>query len=286
MADGPAQVFRSTHFHTRRKLSRPAAGFGAAAPWFTGYTSGVSNRFLPAAALDRPRQDGLLSSAPSTGKSTMIRTLVSSLPALALAVLLSTAGTALAWPFFGYNEPRGAVSDPYRPSYFGYPLDDYSAGYYGGGRYREYYNFGRGYGVANYPGSMPGPGLPPDYRGNVRHPVYYDVPPVAKPAPPPIMQGEKVAHIIVDVPADAEVWIENQKTQQGGASRWFVSPALEPNQVYEYRIRARWTEQGQQVEQTQKISVQAGERATLGFPTGGKKEVVGSPGPFPLGDKE
>jgi uncharacterized protein (TIGR03000 family) len=225
----------------------------------------------------------------SIGKSTMKRTLVASVPAFALALLLGAAGVASAWPWniLGYNEPRGTVTDPYRPSYFGYPLDDYSAGYYGGGRYREYYNFGRGYGVANAPGPLTGHGPPPDYRGDVRRKaVYDDAPAVAKPEPPPIMQGGKVAHLIVEVPADAEVWIENHKTQQGGASRWFVSPALEDNQVYEYRIRARWTEQGQQVEQTQRLSVQAGERATIGFPTGGKKEVVGSPKPFPLGDKE
>ena len=216
----------------------------------------------------------------------MIRTLVSllPLPALAVAVLFSTSGTAAAWPF-GYNGPSGSVSNPYVPSYFGYPLDDYSAGYYGGGRYREYYSYGRGYGVANHPGPVTGPGLPPDYRGSVRNPVYYHAAPVTKPAPPPIMQGEKVAHILVEVPADAEVWIEDQKTQQGGASRWFISPALEANLVYEYRIRARWTEQGQQVEQTQRVRVQAGERPTVSFPTGGKREIVGSPRPFPLGDK-
>src|SRR5947209_318707 len=96
------------------------------------------------------------------------------LPALALAVLLFTNGTAAAWwPAFGYNGPSGTVANPYQPSYFGYPLDDYSAGYYGGGRYREYYSFGRGYGVANYPGPLIGPGNPPDYRGSVRHPIYY-----------------------------------------------------------------------------------------------------------------
>src|SRR5438046_10459097 len=30
------------------------------------------------------------------------------------------------------------------PSAYGYPLDDYAGGYYGGGRYREYYAYGRG----------------------------------------------------------------------------------------------------------------------------------------------
>jgi uncharacterized protein (TIGR03000 family) len=219
----------------------------------------------------------------------MIRIIASllSLPALAVAVLLCSNGTAAAWwPIFGYNGPSGSVTDPYRPSYFGYPLDDYSASYYGGGSYREYYAFGRGYGVANYPDSLVGPGYPPDYRGPQGLAARFSrSAPVVKQEPPPIMQGGKVANILVEVPADAEVWIEDHKTQQAGASREFISPPLERNMVYEYRVRARWTEQGQQVEQTQRISVQAGERPTVSFPTGGKKEVVSVPGRFPLGDK-
>jgi uncharacterized protein (TIGR03000 family) len=254
---------------------------------FSGYTSRSFQSFsCPPSHSTDSEQEGRNIKTLSIGKSTMIRTLVSllPLPALALAVLLCAGGDAAAWPF-GYNMPRGSLGYTYVPSYFGYPLDDYSASYYGGGRYREYYTYGRGYGIANYPGSVLGPGLPPDYRGSVRNPVYYHPAPVTKPAPSPLMQGEKVAHIVVDVPADAEVWIEDQKTQQAGTTRWFVSPTLEANQVYEYRIRARWTEQGQQVEQSQKITVQAGERANVGFPTGGKKTVVGAPRPFPLGDK-
>ncbi len=220
----------------------------------------------------------------------MIRTLVSclSLPLLAAAVLLVSAGSASAWwwPTFGYNGPSGTVVDPYHPRYWGYPLDELSTGYYGGGSYREYYSFGRGYGVANYPDSLVGPGLPPDYRGPQGLAARFNrAAPVAKPEPPPIMQGGKVATIIVEVPADAEVWIEDHKTQQAGPNREFVSPPLQSNMVYEYRIRARWTEQGQQVEQTQRISVQAGESPRLSFPTGGKKEIVSAPRPFPLGDK-
>jgi uncharacterized protein (TIGR03000 family) len=159
-----------------------------------------------------------------------------------------------------------------------------SAGYYGGGRYREYYSFGRGWSssLANYPGPLPGPGLPPDYRGSLRHPP--DV--VQHPAPSPLMLGDRVAQIVVEVPADAEVWIEDQKTQQGGTSRAFVSPPLERNQLYEYRVRARWKEQGQTVEQTQRINVLAGERPTVVFPNGGKKEVVTTPKPLPVEIRE
>ena len=215
----------------------------------------------------------------------MIRTYAfrMALPALAAAAFLMSNGNVTAGPWgYGY---RGAVGFGYVPSYYGYNLDDTSAGYYGGGRYREYYSYGRGYGIANYPGPLPGPGLPPDYRGPLHDPALYYTEP-ARPAASPLMQGDKVAHIIVEVPEDAEVWIEDQKTQQAGTSRWFVSPPLEPAQLYEYRIRAQWKEEGQTVEQTQKITVQPGRRATVGFPTGGKKEFVTTPRPFPLRDRE
>jgi uncharacterized protein (TIGR03000 family) len=224
-----------------------------------------------------------------------VRSFVSllSLPLLAMVVLLSSDGRASAWgwPLFGENAPPGSVPYPYHPSYWGYNLDGIGTGYYGGANYNQYYSqgrsaFPRGYGLANFPDSVTGPGLPPDYRGPQGLAARFSRDTtVMKPEPSPIMQGGKVAHILVEVPADAEVWIEGQKTQQAGTNREFISPALERNMVYEYRIRARWTEQGQQVEQTQRLSVQAGERPRVSFPTGDKKEIVGVPAPFPLAGK-
>jgi len=218
----------------------------------------------------------------------MMRTFAISSAALT-ALLLSAAGVwagSSAWTS-GYQGPTGTG---YHPSYYGYPLGEQAAGYYGGGRYNEFYNYGRGYGVANYPGPLPGRGLPPDYRGRPMHHGFVDpLPPVPAVKASPLLQGDKVAHIRIEVPAeDAQVWIEDQRTQQAGKSRWFVSPALEKHQQFEYRIRARWTENGQAVEQTQRINVGAGDSVSVGFPTGGKKDVVATPAAppqqFPLSD--
>jgi uncharacterized protein (TIGR03000 family) len=213
-------------------------------------------------------------------RSTAFRMITAALAGAGLA------GEVSAGQPHGYLFPNNSFGiGVYAPSYYGYPLDEMSAGYYGGGRYREYYNFGRGYGIANYPDSYPGRGLPPDYRGP-RHPgIFPHSQGIAQPVASPLVQGGTVAHITVQVPADAEVWIEDQKTQQSGGSRWFVSPPLARGQVFEYRIRARWKEDGKAVEQTQRLSVQAGEQLTVSFPTGGKKEVVTTPRPFPLADE-
>src|SRR5262249_37440338 len=75
---------------------------------------------------------------------------------IALAVVSSilSAAPALAWDLGGPLYQRGYPKDP-PASIFGYNLDDPHPGYYGGGRYREYFSYGRGYGLANFPGPLP-----------------------------------------------------------------------------------------------------------------------------------
>ena len=201
---------------------------------------------------------------------------------LLLAVPTARAGEYIPrWKFGGHY---GYGQGFYIPSYYGYPLDDYSGGYYGGSRYKEYYNYGRGYGLANYPGPLPGPGLPPDYRGSPKHSssIQYHMPLPAEQAASPLLQGNRVAHITVEVPADAQLWLDGQPTKQEGATRRFVTPELTKGENYTYELRVRWTEDGRQVEQTKQIVVQSGAELSIGFPTGGEKVAVPAPRQFPL----
>ena len=50
-----------------------------------------------------------------------------------------------------------------------------------------------------------------------------------------------------------------------GASRRLVSPPLDPSASYEYTIRARWTENGQVIDKTQKIKLRAGDQSSVDF---------------------
>lgn len=150
----------------------------------------------------------------------------------------------------------------YAPSYYGYDLDA-QTGYYGGSRYREYYSYGRGTGLANFPGPVPGPMYREPY-----------VPPAFRPKPPPAVwrlppeEGPppNVAQLVVQVPDGAEVWLDDQRMHLVGPSRKYLSPPLPLGQSFAWQVRARWTQDGQVVEHSQRINFQAGDRLTLAFP--------------------
>jgi uncharacterized protein (TIGR03000 family) len=173
----------------------------------------------------------------------------------------------------------GPDSWPYPPSYYGYNLDDPHPGYYGGGRYRESYSYGRGYGLANYPPPYTGPLYWPNPGGFPRRPaVAYPWPVVpdslAHLAAAP---ADTAAHLVVQVPDEAEVWIEQVKTQQTGATRRFVSPPLAAGTEYSYTIRARWTADGRAVERSKTVAVQAGAQVSVNFLVEPDREVLPVP---------
>lgn len=163
--------------------------------------------------------------------------------ALLLSALAAQAGPPRYPPHFRDYGP---------PSYYGYPLDDRNPGYFGGGRYREYYSYGRGYGLANFPDSLPWYHDPRWPRG---------IPVGAVPSKP------AECHVIVWVPAAAEVWFDDAKTTQPGPAREFISPPLPEDRTFTYVVRARWVENGREVEQVQHVDVTGGQRVVVRFPS-------------------
>ena len=78
------------------------------------------------------------------------------------------------------------------------------------------------------------------------------------------IQGNS-ARIIIRLPAaNAQVWIDGQLTQQQGMSRRFDTPSLEPG-TYSYKIRAKWRQNGRDMDQTRTISFQPGRTVTVDF---------------------
>jgi uncharacterized protein (TIGR03000 family) len=64
---------------------------------------------------------------------------------------------------------------------------------------------------------------------------------------------------------NAEVWVEGKLTNQRGTLREFVSPPLNPDKSYTYDVRARWTENGKDVERTRTVPVRANGNITVDF---------------------
>ncbi len=126
---------------------------------------------------------------------------------------------------------------------------------------------------------------PPSYTPPASNPAPGVAPPSASPPapqfPPPVWALEwglvprvlreprpprrTSAEIQVRVPADAELWFNGAKTQQGGATRVFESPPLEPGARYAYDVKARWTEGGKAVERTLRVPVTAGIKREVDF---------------------
>ena len=210
-----------------------------------------------------------------------------------LAASAAPASAQVAAPF-GYFGGRSVYLVDNPASNYGYNLWDPHPSYYGGGYYREYYAFGRGTSVANFPEPVPGPEYFWDWTAPWRRywvlrpplPASPNVLPSApggdgwvrgappqavgaEPAPLVIQavpEGEPIAQFTVEVPANAELYLEGVKTRQTGTSRVFVSPPLTSGRQYVYEVRARWMENGQPVEQTRSLTVAAGQRFTIHFP--------------------
>jgi uncharacterized protein (TIGR03000 family) len=99
-----------------------------------------------------------------------------------------------------------------------------------------------------------GPAAVGDYSGYPASPAYGQPADTAQ-SPP----QDNCAHLLVRVPADAQLWFNGTPVQQRGTDRTFVSPPLTPGQTYHYDVRAQWTENGKPMEVNRTVTVQANE---------------------------
>jgi uncharacterized protein (TIGR03000 family) len=160
-----------------------------------------------------------------------------------------------AMPGFYYGSMPGYYTYGYSPySYSTYGYSPYST--YGGWSYPSY-TWGNYYTYPNYATNSYYSSAPPatSYYG----PGYsYGTPPAA--------ETRDNALLNVRLPdANAELWVEGKLTQQRGTNREFSSPPLTPGKNYTYEVRARWTENGKQVERTRTVPVRANATATVDF---------------------
>jgi uncharacterized protein (TIGR03000 family) len=96
-------------------------------------------------------------------------------------------------------------------------------------------------------------------------------PPVKKPEPvkkPPEEKEETLAPtapatILVSLPADAKLFVDDAATTSTTASRTFVTPALENGKTYGYTLKAEVVRDGKVVSTAKQIEVRAGATSTV-----------------------
>ena len=76
------------------------------------------------------------------------------------------------------------------------------------------------------------------------------------------------ATLVVTLPADAKLKIDDTATTSTSATRVFVSPTLNPGQEYHYQLTAEVVRDGQKVTTTKQVAVRAGveTRVQIEFP--------------------
>lgn len=187
--------------------------------------------------------------------------------ALACVTTLVIADTASAQLFRGRGGRGMMMNGGYGGSNWGYPgytNFGYGPNYSGGQIYNGFNQpymaqgwgqnfYGQGYGAPSY-GAPSIAGSPVNYQNQ----AFYAG---------PGQQNPNAATVHIQVPApDAQVWIDNQATQNQGTDRLFVSPPLDPNSRYQYHIKARWRDQnGREVTRERDVPVRAGQQQMVSF---------------------
>ena len=75
--------------------------------------------------------------------------------------------------------------------------------------------------------------------------------------------------LVVDLPADALLFVNDKATNSTTARRVFSSPPLEPGSTYSYLLRAELQREGKTYQQTKKVLVRAGQETTTSFTESG-----------------
>jgi uncharacterized protein (TIGR03000 family) len=100
------------------------------------------------------------------------------------------------------------------------------------------------------------------------HPVYVTPRPAAQPETPKkktTSTGPAEAKVVVDVPSDAVLYIDGQRSKMTSTKRTFVSPVLQPDERYFYDIKAEAVRDGQVRTESRRVVVTAGAVSHVDF---------------------
>ena len=73
------------------------------------------------------------------------------------------------------------------------------------------------------------------------------------------------ASIVVSLPADARLTVDDTVTKSTSANRLFATPALETGKEFHYTLKAEVVRDGQKLTASEKVTVRAGEETRVNF---------------------
>jgi uncharacterized protein (TIGR03000 family) len=129
-----------------------------------------------------------------------------------------------------------------------------AAAQFGPGQQGPYWSQGGSYGGRSYGSRWYSP-APAVSQAPMTSQSFYNAP----------VRDNRTVLIDVRVPANSQIWFDDDPTKQTGTERQFVSPPLTPGKYFEYQIRAQWDENGKKKERTRRVTFQAGDRIHLDF---------------------
>jgi uncharacterized protein (TIGR03000 family) len=99
-------------------------------------------------------------------------------------------------------------------------------------------------------------------------------------------QREAPATMMVHLPPDAKLSVDDSSTKQTGSVRTFVTPALQPGKEFTYHMKATMMRDGKEVTETKDVKVRAGQETHVAFGGQGmgmSMMTQGGPMPMPPG---
>ncbi len=86
------------------------------------------------------------------------------------------------------------------------------------------------------------------------------------PKEPSLKKDEQTrARVIVDLPADARLFVDGRRMNGSSSRRVFQTPDLTPGQTYYYELRAEVVRDGQVITANQRVILRPGQAATASF---------------------
>jgi uncharacterized protein (TIGR03000 family) len=107
----------------------------------------------------------------------------------------------------------------------------------------------------------------------------YGAPAGAEPVPPPkatsaLPSQATTAQLVVDLPNDAKLYVDDRAMKSASAHRVFTTPVLDSGKTYYYILRAEVVRDGKTVSQDRRVILRAGDRITASFADLGTEAVA------------